>query len=102
MKMELTKDEKKALLSSIRSVLETGKPWEDKALHHPAGASIGAALSIPGMKKCETDEEDRCRDGFDTNGWQWDWWQMFTFKGKDYTLSGSGYYGGHAFHLADE
>lgn len=94
MKLKLTKSEIAELIPKIQSVLDTGKQWENNNLHHPAGAIIKAVLSIKGMKKNE--------DGFDTNGWQYDWWQHFTYKGKDYTLSGSGYYGGHAFGLSDE
>lgn len=33
-------------------------------------------------------------DSFDTNGWQYDWWQQVVSFGKTMTLSGSGYYGG--------
>ena len=97
MKTKLTKDESEALLPKIRQVLETGKPWEDEILHHPAGAIIDAVLTIKGVKKKKTDEGNG--EGFDTNGWQWDWWQHFKHNGKEYILSGSGYYGGHAFQV---
>jgi hypothetical protein len=87
-------------LPNIRGGLQSSKGWEDKNLHHPAGAIIDAVLSIPGVKKDSSDENKS--DGFDQNGWQWDWWQDFTHQGKRYTLSGSGFYGGHSFNLADE
>ena len=98
MKTKLTKSESAALLPHIKRVLETGDPWEDENLHHPAGAIIKAVVSIKGMAKKTTEENS---EGFDTNGWQYDWWQHFTHGGNEYTLSGSGYYGGHAFHVSD-
>lgn len=33
-------------------------------------------------------------DSFDTNGWQWDWWDKVSLNGVTYSISGSGYYGG--------
>jgi hypothetical protein len=98
MKTKLTQSELESFLPNIRFVLERGEGWSDEKLHHPAGAIIDAVLTIKGMAKNITGEG---RKGFDTNGWQWDWWQQFTYEGKDYTLSGSGYYGGHSFHLSD-
>lgn len=102
MKYKLTEIETGALLPHIKAVIETGKPWEDENLHHPVEAIAEAILSIPGVKRKALDEASYGIDGFDTNGWQWDWWQHFEHGGKEYVLSGSGYYGGHAFHLADE
>lgn len=99
MKHKLTPEELASLLPSVQKVLETGVPWKDDALHYPAGAIIAAVLSIKGMKKVKSEEGNG--DGFDTNGWQYDWWQQFTYKEKKYTLSGSGFNGGHAFNLAD-
>lgn len=99
MKKQLSEAELESLLTNIRRVLETGKPWEDETLHHPSGAIIDAILTIKGMAKKETEEGNG--EGFDTNGWQYDWWQHFTHGGKEYTLSGSGFYGGHAFHISD-
>lgn len=101
MKQKLTKEEIADLLPHIEAVLKTGKAWEAKSLHHPAGAIIAAVLTIKGMAKDDS-VETRGSEGFDTNGWQYDWWQHFTHDGKKYTLSGSGYYGGHGFHLSDE
>ena len=100
MKKSLTAEEKESLLPHIVRVLETGTGWEDKSLHHPAGVLIDAILSIPGIAKDDSDENKS--EGFDSNGWQWDWWQDFKHGGKRFTLSGSGFYGGHSFHLADE
>ncbi len=35
---------------------------------------------------------------FDSNGWQWDFWQyMMNDKQENYIISGSGYYGGVSF-----
>lgn len=36
------------------------------------------------------------KDGetFETNGWQWDWWDKVIVNEVTYNLSGSGYYGG--------
>lgn len=101
MKLKLTTEEKVALLPKIQAVINTGKPWEDKQLHYPVEAIVQAILSIQGMKRKELDDPRYGIKGFDTNGWQWDWWQKFAHNGKEYTLSGSGYYGGHAFHLSD-
>lgn len=100
MKTKLTNSEAAALLPQIERVLKTSEPWEDEELHHPAGAIIDAVLTIPGIQKSETETNNS--EGFDTNGWQYDWWQHFTHNGKEYTLSGSGYYGGHSFNLSDE
>ena len=100
MKSTLTDNEKEMILPHIQRVLDTGESWEGEFMHFPAGALIDAVLSIPDMKKDESDED--LSEGFATNGWQYDWWQQFTHAGKKYTLGGSGYYGGHAFHLSDE
>lgn len=93
MDFKIPKEQKEKLVASIQNVLDTGEPWEDEQTHFPAESIIRAVSNIPGVRKKDT--------GLDTNGWQWDWWQEFTYKGKDYTLSGSGYYGGHAFELSD-
>lgn len=102
MKMKLTEEKMDDLIPKIQAVLDTGKSWEDRNMHHPVESVVEAVLSIQGMKRKKLDDQRYGIDGFDTNGWQWDWWQHFTFKGKEYTLSGSGYYGGHAFHLSDD
>lgn len=99
MKTELTNEEMAELLPHIKRVLETGKSWCGVKCHYPACAIINAILSIKGMAKHEGDDD--APEGFSTNGWQWDWWQEFVYKRKRYTLSGSGYHGGHAFHLSD-
>lgn len=101
MKTKLSKSELDYLLPNISRVLITGDPWEDKTLHHPAGAIITAVASLNGVKKADSNGGENS-EGFDMNGWQWDWWQQFTHEGKRYTLCGSGYHGGHAFHIADE
>ncbi len=100
MKLELTATEQDDLLPNIKAVLATGKTWEAKELHHPAGAIIKAVLKIKGMKKGLSNKS--ANDGFSCNGWEWDWWQHFTHKGKRYTLSGSGHLGGHSFFLSDQ
>lgn len=100
MKLKLTEQEQDELLPHIKAVLNGESPWESKEMHHPAGAIIDAILTIKGMAKDEGDEESS--SGFATNGWQWDWWQEFTHNSKSYTLSGSGYYGGHSFGPSDE
>jgi len=100
MKLQLTKEEKKLVVEAVEDVIHKGDAWEDENLHLPAVAIIDAVLSIKGMKKGP--DTDDAREGFVTNGWEWDWWQTFIFAGKSYTLSGSGFYGGHSFHLSDE
>jgi len=100
MKSKLTKEETAFLIPKIQEVLKTGEEWIDEDLHHPVEAIVGAVLSISGMKRRTSDDPSYGVDGFETNGWQWDWWQQFEYKGKPYTLSGSGYHGGHSFSLA--
>jgi hypothetical protein len=95
MKFKLTENELAALLPKIQQVLETGTLWEDKCLHHPTGAIIAAVMTIPGMELVDHS------GGFIANGWQYDWRQYFKHSGKEYTLRGSGYYGGHSFHISD-
>lgn len=102
MKLKLTETELAALLPEIKQVLLTGKPWEHETLHHPVRAIVSAILTIRGMERAVLEDGDYGIEGFATNGWQWDWWQDFNYQGKRYTLSGSGYYGGHSFQLADE
>lgn len=97
----MTNLEKAALRQIIQGVLDTGKPWNDKYVHYPAEEAIKVVLAIKGAKKLKGGEGDD-GEGFSTNGWQWDWWQEFTYQGQNYTLGGSGYYGGHSFNLSDE
>ncbi len=101
MKTKLTKAEQATIIPHIQGVLKTGMAWNDEGMHHPAGAIIDAVLTIEGVKKSNVFGNGNGK-GFDANGWQWDWWQKFSYKGKKYTLSGSGYYGGHSFSPADE
>lgn len=102
MKRKLTDEEMAALLPHIKSVLETEKEWRDENLHYPVEAIVAAILTIEGIERKKLEDARYGIDGFDTNGWQWDWWQHFSYWGKEYVLSGSGYYGGHAFFLKDE
>ena len=92
MKLELTPAEKDVVISAVKQVLEGGDDWDAPNFHYPAGALIKAVLEIDGVESVDRD----------SNGWQWDWWNYFTYEGKRFTLSGSGYYGGHAFYLSDE
>lgn len=101
MKLKLTDAEKKEAHSTVAAVFAGGERWETDEIHHPAGAFIEAIEEIPGVTKVEN-ENDTGRDGFSTNGWEYDWWQRFGYQGKNYILSGSGYYGGHSFGLEDE
>ncbi len=41
-------------------------------------------------------------DKFDSNGWQWDFWAYYEVNGKEYCLSGSGYYGNLKFSLSEK
>lgn len=36
---------------------------------------------------------------FDSNGWQWDFWKYVRVNGKQYVISGCGWYGGLTFKL---
>lgn len=101
MKLTLTTAEKADLLPKIKRVLDTGEPWEDETMHQPVDAIVSAILEINGVTRQELEDPRYGIDLFDTNGWQWDWWQEFSYRGKRYTLSGSGYHGGHTFHLSD-
>lgn len=92
MKRELTAAEKAELLPKIEAVLNGGPEWEDENAHYPAGLIIESIETIDGVEKL---------DNFDSNGWQWDWWQGFTHGGKEYCLAGSGHHGGHAFGPSD-
>ena len=95
MKTTLTDDEKSHIIPLIQAVLDGGERLDAPDLHYPTGALIDAILEIPGVTKNEDDEDSN--EGFSTNGWQYDWWQQFRHDGKDYLLSGSGFYGGHTF-----
>jgi len=86
-------------VDEIRETIATGAAWSDQGAHFPADHLITAILAIDGMKKDDSDEDSS--DGFTTNGWDWDWWQAFEREGQFYTLSGSGYYGGHRFEIAE-
>ena len=55
-------------------------------------AMNAAILELDGVE-----DDDR-----DTNGWAWDYWQYFKVGDKRYTLSGSGYHGGHSFREKEE
>jgi len=101
MKTILTKSEHSFITTLVEKTIKSGKRWESDDMHHPAGAIIDAVLSIKGMEK-QQDPDSSNGEGFETNGWSYDWWQKFVYKGKYYTLSGSGYYGGHSFGLSDE
>jgi hypothetical protein len=102
MKLTLTEAEKAELIPNIRKVLETGETWENETMHHPTEAIVAAILEIEGMERKPVDEPRYGIVGFDTNGWQWDWWQDFAYDGRGYTLAGSGYYGGHEFNRHDD
>lgn len=90
------------ILPHIKRVLETGNPWEDDSFHYPVMLLVDWILSsIPGLKPKALKDPQYGIEGFETNGWEWDWVQHFTYQGKEYVLSGSGYYGGLAFNLKD-
>lgn len=100
-KTQLTTTEAAVLLANIQRVLATGEPWKDDSIHYPVEPLVNTILTIPGMERRAIEDGRYGIEGFDTNGWQWDWWQHFAHDGKEYVLSGSGYYGGHSFDLAD-
>jgi hypothetical protein len=93
MKSHLTETEKATILPAVLTVLSTKKSWENRDLHYPVDKLVATLVdNIPGLETCSD---------FDTNGWQWDWWQHFTYNGEKFTLSGSGYSGGLSFYLAE-
>jgi len=101
MKTRLEPEEKLLIIPEIKAVLDGADTWEAPQLHFPVEAITNAILEIPGVKKAELEDPTYGIDGFDTNGWQWDWWQTFEYSGQRFVLSGSGYYGGHSFALED-
>jgi hypothetical protein len=101
MSERLSPDQEAQILPHINNVLKHGGEWEDEDLHFPVGPLIDSILSIKGVALTDNSESQNGR-GFNSNGWSWDWWQDFTYKGQHYTLSGSGWYGGHHFGLQDE
>ena len=102
MPTKLRASERAEILSHILPVLETGVPWKDPNLHLPVQTIVEAVLSIKGVERVEAPYVRYGITGFDTNGWQWDWWQHFGYQGRRYVLCGHGYYGGHSFHSSDE
>lgn len=38
----------------------------------------------------------------DTNGWQWDAWQNYKYKGKEYCIEAGGFYGTIEFNISEE
>jgi hypothetical protein len=98
MKLKLNPEETAALLPHIHSVLATGEPWTDETLHHPAEAIISTLLQIRGLRRACSPE---AKNGFSTNGWEYDWCQEVLYKKKKYILLGSGFYGGHSFERSE-
>lgn len=102
MKLTLNDEEKARVLPGIEAVLNgSAKAWEADEEHLPSEALIKAALTLKGLTK-DKKADTNCSDGFDTNGWEWDWCQHFRHGGKSYVLTGSGALGGHSFHHADD
>ncbi len=62
--------------------------------------SISGAIVVDDLfKALEKNGWERC-DVFETNGWDWDWWESFTKDNIKITVSGSGFYGGCGITLA--
>jgi len=40
---------------------------------------------------------EEIEDLFESNGWQWDFWQKFSLNDEAYMCAGSGYYGNLTF-----
>lgn len=81
-------------ISKIESVLDgTEEQWKDNEAHFPVENICNAIAEIDGVDKV---------DDFESNGWQYDWWQYFTYKSKRYGLAGSGHYGGLHFYSDDD
>ncbi len=45
---------------------------------------------------------DKILINFDSNGYQWDYWIIFTYNNKNYKLTGDGYYNNSAILLLNE
>lgn len=90
---QLSGNQKKHIQNNIRNVLDgRTTEWVAKNEYYPLMALDAAILEIDGVTLIDRD----------TNGWQWDYWQYYEFNGKTFTLSGSGYYGGHAFREKEQ
>ena len=90
---ELTKNQKRHVREKVKEVISGAtETWDAPNEHYPLMALNAAILEIAGVE-----EVDR-----DTNGWAWDYWQYYSFEGKQFTLSGSGYHGGHTFYEREQ
>ncbi len=99
---KLNKEDIDLIQIGVMGTLNTGITAKFPDKHYPVELIVDAVLEITNMERRELEDGQYGIVGFATNGWQWDWWQSFKCGDKNYTLSGSGYYGGHTFSLDDE
>lgn len=90
---ELDEYEADVIRQEIQAVIDgKAREWRADDKHYPGGALTEAVLKIDGMEKREVR----------VNGWAFDWWMDMECDGQLYTLSGSGWHGGHLFHRKEE
>lgn len=81
------------MTEEIKKFLEDPKSNEVKFQLTSPNNMVRAVESVGGSVDRET---------MDTNGWQWDWWMDGEYKGRTFTLHGSGYYGNGSIYWKDE
>lgn len=95
--MKISQLDLQRLKSAVGQVLAgKSEEWKNRDLHLPVEPAVATVLLFEGVAKDDTIED--ANEGFMTNGWQYDWWQHFTFEGRKFVLCGHGYYGGLSFH----
>ena len=90
--MKLTQEQINSIIPHIKNVLQNGGEWSDYNLHLPVGPLIKEVAKIKGLKTAARIEP---------NGWSYDWCLECFYKNNIYTLTGSGYDGGHSFIEGD-
>ena len=91
--MKLCESDKQRVKAAVQQVLCGERDeWDGSEEHFPMYPLVQAVSEIDGVEEGE----------FESNGWQWDWWQEFIFDGRTFRLYGSGAYGGHGFSEKEE
>ena len=83
---ELNKVTEEQLIAQMKTGIDNvlcGKSKSEKLLGVRPGHALDYLITL--------DENVNGHD-LDTNGWQWDFWIRLSYNGKQYTISGDGYY----------
>jgi len=89
-KFKIDENRKKRIQDGISAALESARDWEDSNEHLPAECVRDIILEIPGVISATgPDDMSRSIRGFETNGWQWDWWLY-----RKFVVHGCGWSGG--------